>query len=51
MMSGLQTVEEKNAQFTNMFGVGLIAIQSAREGSGAGNGLAGRSIVAVRFFS
>src|ERR1700737_4984657 len=51
MMRGLQTVEKKNAEFTDMLGVGLIAIQAARESSGAGNDLAGRSVVAVRFFS
>src|SRR3984893_19103622 len=51
MMSGLQTVEKKNAEFPDMLGVGLIAIQTAREGPGAGNDLACRSVVAVRFFS
>src|ERR1700675_4184377 len=51
MMRGLQTIEKKNAEFTDMFGVGLVAIQTAREGPGAGNDLAGRSVVAVRFFA
>src|ERR1700722_3626341 len=51
MMRGLQTVEKENAQFADMLGVGLIAVQAAREGSGAGNDLARCSVVAVRFFS
>ena len=51
MMRGLQTVKKKNAEFADMFGVGLIAVQAAREGPGAGNDLAGCSVVAVRFFS
>src|ERR1700726_2106892 len=51
MMRGLQTVEKKNAEFADMLGVGLVAVQTAREGSGAGNNLAGRSVVAMRFFS
>src|ERR1700688_3938951 len=51
MMRGLQTVEKKNAELTDMLGVSLIAVQTAREGSGAGNDLAGRSVVAMRLFT
>src|ERR1700719_2980973 len=51
MMHRLQSVEEENAQFTDMLGMSLVAIQTPREGPGAGDDLARRSIVAVRFFS
>src|ERR1700692_3428015 len=51
MMRRLQTVEKNNAEFADMLGVGLIAVQTAREGPGAGNDLTGRSVVPVRFFS
>src|ERR1700686_4401348 len=34
-----------------MLGMGLVAVQASREGSGAGNDLARCSVVAVRFFS
>src|SRR3984893_9786522 len=51
MMRGLQTVEKKNAEFADMLGMRLIAVQTARESSGAGDDLAGRGVVAMRFFS
>ena len=51
MMYRLQTVEKKNAEFPDMLGVRLIAVQTAREGPGAGDDLAGRSVVAMRFLS
>src|ERR1700730_12830012 len=51
MMYGLQMVEKKNAEFTDMLGVGLVAIQTARESSSAGNHLAGGGVIVMRFLS
>src|ERR1700680_2860865 len=51
MMHRLQSVEKQNAQFTDVFGMGLITVQAPREGPGAGDDLARCSVVAVRFFS
>src|ERR1700692_423605 len=48
MMHRLQSIEKENAQFTDMLGMGLVAVQASSEGPGAGDDLARGSVVAVR---
>ena len=51
MMSGLQAVEEQDAEFANMLGVRLVVLQAAREAASAGEKLAGGGVVAMRLFA
>ncbi len=51
MMSGLQAIEEEDAEFANMLGVRLVVLQAAREAAGAGDKLAGGGVVAMRLFA